>query len=113
VESRKEFTYMSKVLATSVNGETVYIEVEGAYGSEETAAVGETLEKARDAFEQAKTTIVNVTKSMISAIQTLERETAPDQFELKFGVKFSAEGQAILVKAGLEATLDVTITYKR
>jgi hypothetical protein len=103
---------MSTILSTNVDGHTVYIEAEALYGSEETTSAGETLEKAHDAFEQAKTTITSVTKSMVSAIQMMEQSVMPDEFGLEFGIKFNAEGQAIVVKAGMEASLHVTITYK-
>lgn len=103
---------MARLLPTVIDGETVYIEIEGTYGSEETTSADEALEKAKDAFERAKVTIISVAKSMVSVIQTIDEAVTPDEFGLEFGVKFNAEGQAFLAKAGMEASLNVVITYK-
>lgn len=104
---------MSTLLKTIVEGETVYIEAEPSYGSEQTGFPREVLEeKAKEAFEQAKTTITCVTKSMITAIRSMEKAVTPDEFALEFSIKFSADGQAIIARTSVEANLTVTMTYK-
>ena len=37
----------------------------------------------------------------------------PDEVELEFGVKLDVEGNALIAKAGIEAAIAVTLTWKR
>jgi hypothetical protein len=37
----------------------------------------------------------------------------PQEVEVKFGLKFAAEGSVIIAGASGEATLEVTLTYKQ
>jgi hypothetical protein len=102
---------MAKLLPISIDGEIVYVEVEAAYGSEQTSAVDQVLDRAEDAFERAKVTITSVSKSIVGAILALDKAVTPNEFELQFAIKFTAEGNAVLASAAAEATLNVTMTY--
>ena len=37
----------------------------------------------------------------------------PDEVEIEYGIKIDFEGQAIIAKAGAEAAINVTLTWKR
>lgn len=102
---------MSNLLAVDVDGETIYIEVEEEYGSEDTTNVNEALDKAKDAFEHAKTTITSVSKSVVKAIKKMDEALTPDEFMLEFGIKFSADGTVFVASAGVEAHLKVSMAY--
>jgi hypothetical protein len=104
---------MSKLLQTSVDNQMLYIEVD-SYGTEKVGVrPEEVLEKTRDAFERAKATISSITQSMVSTVQSMSDTVRPDEFELEFAIKFNAEGQVVLAKAAAEASLKVTMTYKK
>ena len=98
-------------LKVIIEGETVYLEVEPAFGSEKTTSASKTLERTKDAFEQAKTTVISIAKSMVSDLQKLDQKVTPDEFTLEFAIKFTAEGDAVVAKAGSEASLKVTMKY--
>ncbi len=103
---------MSDIIPVEVDDQTIYLEVDQRFGSEETSAIGKTIDVAQDAFEHARTTIITVAKSMVGAVRQLDQSMAPDEFELEFAIKFNAEGQAILAKATAEASLKIVMTYK-
>ena len=105
---------MPQLLPVTIDGETIYIEAEPAYGSEETgAAVDEALDRAAEAFVGAQTTVTSVAKGMVGAIQRLDQASTPHAFTLEFSIKFTAEGTAIVARAGAEANLKITMPYTR
>jgi hypothetical protein len=103
---------MSNLIPVIIDDQTIYVEVERTYGSEETTSLDEVRHKVEDAFEHAKTTITSVAKSMAGSIRSLDQALAPHEFVIEFAIKFNAEGQAILAKAGAEASLKITLNYK-
>ena len=103
---------MTNVFPISIEGNTIYVEVETPYGSEDTTSLNEVLEGTKDAFELARIAILGVAKNLFSAINTLDQSITPDEFGLEFGIKFSAEGNVILAKTGTEANLKVSMLYK-
>ena len=44
--------------------------------------------------------------------QMSERAVRPDQVEVTFGLKFSAQGNVVLAGASGEATLEVKLSYR-
>lgn len=64
------------------------------------------------AFERAQDAIVAVASSTVATMGRLgERAVRPQKVEVKFGLKFAAEGSVIIAGASGEATLEVTLTY--
>lgn len=98
-------------LSVQINGQEVLIEVDPGYGSEYTG-VDEVVEQAQDAFERAKITIANVSKSMAGTVRNLHESTRPDEFSLEFGIKFKTDSSVLIASAGAEATLKVKMLYK-
>jgi hypothetical protein len=104
---------MSQVVPLKVHGQEIFVEVEQRYGSEETTSLGEVISQTRNAFEQARDTVTTIAANMIGAVREMDKALAPDEFNLEFAIKFTAEGNAVLAKAGAETNLQVTMVYKR
>ncbi len=102
-------------LTALVDGQPVLIEItEEARVTRgfSTETRGAPAEKVVDALDSAKNAVINVAKKMVTAIRTADQSITPDEFELEFNLKFSAEGQAIIAKIGGEASLRVKLTYR-
>lgn len=68
--------------------------------------------RAVEAFERAQSAIVAVASSTVSTIGQLgQHSVRPREVEVKFGLKFSAQGNVIVAGVSGEATLEVTLTY--
>ncbi len=96
-----------------VNGVELLVETSQAGGSEETSTRLERAQDAvSDAINRAEQAIVAVAVSTVTTIEQLASHSAcPDKVEVKFGLKFSAQGNIIVAGASSEATLEVTLTY--
>jgi hypothetical protein len=104
---------MREVIAVKIDGETLYIEAEASPGSEVTSpSLDDVMASAEDAFERAKITVTTLTKDMVRAFRSIESVLAPQEFVLEFGIKFTAEGNAIVVSTTAEASLKITATYR-
>lgn len=84
-------------------------------GTEQTSArLDRAQEAVSDAFYRAQSAIVAVAESTVATIGQLGRRSIhPDTMEVKFGLKFSAQGNVIMAGAAGEASLEVTLTYQR
>lgn len=104
------------LLPTTIGSETIYVQAVPmpTFGMQETAPNWtEVLDKAGDLFGRAKATITNVTGDMVKAIENMSDDLMPDEFVLEFGISFSMEGQIFVAKGGGEASLKVTMTYRK
>ena len=104
---------MTTTISSLVDGQPVLIEVDEArvtrsIGGDLVAPVG----KVTDALDSAKDTILRVAQKMVTAIHNADQAITPDEFELTFSIKFTAEGQAVIAKVGGEASLAVKMVYK-
>jgi hypothetical protein len=58
--------------------------------------------------------IIAVAESTVNTIKHLATNaTHPDEIEVKFGLKFTAQGNVIVAGAAGDASLEVTMTYRR
>ena len=98
-----------------VEGVTLLVEASVTGGSENTSSRLERAQDAvTDAFDRAQGAIVAVATSTVGTIGRLAgRSVHPDGVEVKFGLKFAAEGSVIVAGASGEATLEVTLSYQR
>jgi hypothetical protein len=95
-----------------VEGVTLLVEIAPTGGSENTSRLDSAREAVTGAFDRAQTAIVAVATSTVSTIGQLDqRSLSPSEVEVKFGLKFAAEGSVILAGASGEATLEVTLKY--
>ncbi|WDD36063.1 CU044_2847 family protein (plasmid) [Nostoc sp. UHCC 0926] len=105
---------MTKLVKFDVgDGQTVLIEVEEVK-SEEIKPVskspGELAAKARKTLSEALDGIEPMVRTLKQRLNAL---TAPeDEVEVKFGVKLSAEIDAVVTKLGSEATYEITLKWK-
>lgn len=102
-----------RVIPLRVGGVEVLVEASPVAGSESTSA---RLDRAQDAvveaWDRAQSAIVEVAASTVNTLGQLGRRSVrPDEVTVKFGLKFSAQGNVIVAGAAGEATLEVTLTY--
>lgn len=97
-----------------VGGMTLLVEATAVGGSENTSTLGRAQAAVTDAFDHAQAAIVAVGISTVATIGQLgARAVHPQEVEVKFGLKFAAEGSVIVAGVSGEATLEVTLTYKQ
>lgn len=105
---------VDEIVPLQLGGVELLVEVTSLPRSEETAG---TLDRAQEAIAQAsdraQEAIVAVAVSTMDTITQLGRRSVrPDEMEVKFGLKFSAQGNVIVAGAAGEASLEVTLTYR-
>lgn len=105
----------SQVVPTQVGGVELLVEVTPVAGSEPTSAK---LDRAHGAvvgaFDRVQESIIAVAESTVNTIKHLATNaTHPDEIEVKFGLKFTAQGNVIVAGAAGDASLEVTMTYRR
>lgn len=97
-----------------VGGVELLVETAPVAGSEQTSALDRAQAAVAEGFDRAQAAIVAVADSAVSTIgQLAERSVRPDEVEVRFGLKFSAQGNVIVAGAAGEATLEVALTYRR
>jgi len=103
-----------RVVTMQVSGVDLLVETAVVAGSEPTAArLDRAQEAVTDAFGRARHAIVAIAESTVSTIGELgQAAVRPDEMEVRFGLKFSAQGNVIVAGAAGEATLEVTLTYR-
>jgi len=95
------------------DGGSILVEVE----TPETAGMvpasrgGEVVAKAQQTFEAALEKVRPAAGAIIAKLRALH--DPPDEIEVEFGLKMSAEAGAIVAAAGVEANYKVTLTWKR
>jgi ribosomal protein L21E len=99
-----------------VDGEPVLIEVEeqgidSKVGSgTEQLGVKETIEQAKDTFDNALLYVRRFAKGTVRRIRKFDQDIAPSTFELEFAVKFSGK-TGVITEIGGEAHLVVRLIY--
>lgn len=74
------------------------------------ARPGEVAEKASQTFEAALAKMKPMAGAIFTALQDLAQ--CPEQIQVEFGVKMTANAGAVLASAGVEGTYKVTLTWK-
>jgi hypothetical protein len=81
------------------------VETSPVAGSEPTSTLSRAQKAVGDAYERAQAAIVAVASSTVDVIGQLSENTVrPEQVEVTFGLKFSAQGNVVLAGASGEAT---------
>lgn len=97
-----------------VGGVELLVETAPVAGTEQTSALDKAQAAVAEGFDRAQSAIVAVAESTVATIgQLAKRSVRPDEVEVKFGLKFSAQGNVIVAGAAGEATLEVTLNYRR
>jgi len=69
-------------------------------------------EKSKEAMDHAMRSIRRMAKKTMKAITDIPVSERPTTISVAFGLKLNAEGNAVVTKAGMEATLNVTMTWE-
>jgi hypothetical protein len=104
-----------RAVVMRVGGMDLLVETMPVTGTEQTSGKLEKAQEAvADAFDRAQSAIVAVAESTVQTIGQLgKRSVHPDEMQVTFGLKFSAQGNVIVAGAAGEATLEVALTYRR
>ncbi|WP_194904355.1 CU044_2847 family protein [Catenulispora rubra] len=102
-------------LESDIDGVTVLIETtDSPSGITNTAGRGRSVEAVADAFAASQQAIERIAAQVAATgARIAAKVSAPEQMEIQFGIKFSANGHVILAGIGAEATLNVKLTYAR
>ena len=68
-------------------------------------------ELSAKALDSAMSTVQSMAARVSATIDDLAGN--PDEVEVEFGLTLDVEGQALIAKAGAEAAISVTLTWKR
>jgi hypothetical protein len=104
------------VVPLLVGGETILVEATQVtfYGTEPTSHLDRAAGHVRDAFAQARATIVAVGTSAVAVAQELATASrAPDVVEIELGLSFTAKCDVIVAGATAGANLKIKIVYNR
>ncbi len=95
------------------DGGSILVEVDAPEGGRLVPASrgGETVAKAQQTFEAALDKVRPAASAIIAKLRALH--DPPDEIEVEFGLKMSAEAGAFIAAAGVEANYKVTLTWKR
>ncbi len=101
-----------RVLPMRIGDVELLVETSPVAGAEPTSTLSRAQEAVGDAYDRAQAAIVAVASSTVDVIgQLSERAMRPEQVEVRFGLKFSMQGNVVLAGASGEATLEVTLRY--
>ena len=70
------------------------------------------IEKSKEAMDHAMKSIRGMAKKTVRTIKEIPISERPTTISVEFGLKLNAEGNAVVAKAGMEATLNVTMTWE-
>ena len=96
------------------DGGTMFVEVdepEPPGGVVRAARPSDVVEKAKETLEDALDKIKPAAESIIDKLRGLHDE--PDEIEVEFGIKLSAEAGAFIASAGVEANYTVTLKWTK
>jgi hypothetical protein len=90
-------------------GEEVLFEFEGPVVgpvSDEGVLVG-----LQERFDKVMEMVRQTAQSTHSALENMPKPSMPDQYELKFGLKLTAEAGVVFAKMGSEGTFEITLRW--
>jgi hypothetical protein len=68
--------------------------------------------KSQEAMNNAMKTIQNMAQRVNSAIQDIDKNHKPHTAQIEFGLKFNGELDVVIAKAGVEASISVTLGWE-
>lgn len=105
---------VGRVMPVRVGTVELLVETVPVAGSEQTSGrrLDEAGRRVVDAFDRAEEAIVEIAGKLAGTVAELgRRSTRPEQVQVQFGLKFTAQGNVIVAGASAEASLQVTISY--
>jgi hypothetical protein len=70
-------------------------------------------EKSAEAIDKAMGTIRGMADKVMESIKKIKVSERPTKVEVAFGLKLTAEGDALVAKVGAETAVTVTLTWER
>ena len=104
-----------RVVPMRVGDVDLLVETVTLPGSEQTSGrLDRVGERVVDGFDRAQGAIEAIATRLGETLDELgQRAVQPDRVEVKFGLKFTAEGGVLVAGSSAEASLEVTIGYDR
>ncbi|MFF0204381.1 CU044_2847 family protein [Streptomyces sp. NPDC005017] len=103
----------NRLIPVRVGAVEVLVETVPVPGSQPTSRLQEAGRQVVESFDHARDAVVEIAASTAQAIDRLhQRAVRPEQVEVEFGLKFSAQGNVIVAGAAGEASLVVRMTYR-
>jgi hypothetical protein len=98
----------SRLVEFPVAGGKVLVEVDDpAVGTRPVSRSA--IERAKESFETAVAQVKPGVEALMEQLRGLSRK--PDQVSLEFGIKFTAEADALIAKSSLEGNIKVTLSW--
>lgn len=102
----------TRLIRTTVDGVDVWVSAVQTPGTEATS--GSPADRLVEAFDKARGAIVVLSRKVAESVEEMAaRGTRPDEVSVEFGLSISTEGTIIVASAAAEASLAVTVTYRR
>lgn len=95
------------------DGTTILVEVDDPETGSviRSGRVGDAVTKSQKTFEEAMDKVKPAASAIIAKIRSLH--DTPDEVEVEFGLKMSADAGAFVASAGIEANYKVTLKWKK
>ncbi|WP_424187111.1 CU044_2847 family protein [Actinokineospora sp. G85] len=93
------------------NGASVLVEVDAAHRIAPAGRAADVLDRARVSLEDALSGVVGAAEAALHRFRDMDK--APDEVELKFGVKLDVEAGAFIAKTGVQGQLEVKLRWRR
>jgi Trypsin-co-occurring domain 1 len=94
------------------DGRTVLVEVDELPGvSRAGRSSARVLQEAKATFEQAVVGVRDAAAAALAQFTSMTR--APDEVELKFGLKLDAEAGAVIARTGVQGQFEVKLRWRR
>jgi hypothetical protein len=93
------------------SGGSVLVEVDESAGIARANRAGRVLEEARVTFENAVAEVRDAAAAALTQFTSMTR--APDEVELKFGIKLDAEVGAVIARTGVQGQFEVKLKWRR
>ncbi|MET0625632.1 MAG: CU044_2847 family protein [Pyrinomonadaceae bacterium] len=95
------------------DGTSVLVEVDEPEtgGVVRAGRAGEIVEKVQYTFSEALDRVKPAAETIINKLRTLD--VTPDEIQVEFGIKLSAEAGAFFASASTEANFAITLSWKR
>ena len=75
-------------------------------------SVGDLRERSARAIENAMSAIQGMSQKVTAALRKIKVSERPTKVEVAFGIKMTAEGDALVAKVGTETVVNVTLTWE-
>ncbi len=90
----------------------VLVEFRYTAGAYDAGIIENIEENSAKALNSAMNTIHQMAKYIVTTMDSISENTRPSKVESKFGLNLTSEGYALITKAGLEANIEVTLTWE-